>query len=457
MALLATIVVLGVLILVHELGHFWAAKAVGVKVLRFSIGLGPRVAGFQRGDTEYVISAIPLGGYVKMSGMADEVMEKVEGGAVEAPRAPHAARRARTTDFDGKPVWARALVLSAGVIMNMIFAFAAYTTIAASWGSAEVAETRLGYVDIASLPPGAESLAGLPAGARLTRVGDREVRLWSDVREGFLLAETETVTVETESPRMAVTVPVPGDPAARERLALALDYWLEAEVLDVAPGMPAARAGLRSGDRVLAVDGVAVDNWASLTREIMRRPGRATDFQVLRDGAIAEFTVTLASREERGPDGEVTTIGQAGITAPAPEFAYTPVPLGQAVIIGYRQTWATTEMILGFLGDLVTGNVSPRSVGSIVTIGSMSGQAAAAGIEMFLSFMALFSVNLAILNLLPIPVLDGGHLVFLGIEAVRGKALSLEQRLRWSQVGFVVIMGLMIWALSNDILRLFGL
>ncbi len=451
MALLATIVVLGVLILVHELGHFWAAKFVGVKVLRFSIGLGPRVLGFHRGDTEYVISAIPLGGYVKMSGMADEVMETVEGGPAEP------LRESRRTDFDGKPVWARALVLSAGVIMNMIFAFAAYTAVAAGWGSAEVAETRLGYVNIESLPPGAESLAGLPVGARLTRVGDRDVEHWGDVRDGFLFAQAETVTVETEAPRMAVTVPVSEDPLARERLAVALDYWLEAEVLDVEPGMPAARAGLEPGDRVLAVDDAAVENWHFFRREIMRRPGREVDLRVVRDGALMEFTVVLASREERGPGGEVRTIGQAGIFPPFPDPAYVPVPLAQAVVIGYRETWATTRLILGFLGDLVTGNISPRSLGSIVTIGEASGQAAAAGIEVFLRFMALFSVNLAILNLLPIPVLDGGHLLFLGVEAVRGKALSLEQRLRWSRVGLVVLMGIMVWALSNDVLRLLGL
>ena len=450
MALLATVVVLGVLILVHELGHFWAAKFVGIKVLRFSIGLGPRVLGFHRGDTEYVISAIPLGGYVKMSGMADEVMDTVEGGPAPA------LREREPTDFDGKPVWARALVLSAGVIMNMIFAFVAYTVVAAGWGSAEVAETRLGYVNLELLPPGAEPLAGLPVGARLTRVGDFEVVHWGDVRDGFLSSQGETITVETESPRMAVMVPAPEDPLSRQRLASALDFWLEAEVRDVEPGTPAARAGLQAGDRVLSVDDVAIENWAHFRQEVMRRPGRPVDFRVIRDGELLEVSLTLAVREEAGPDGEVRTIGQAGIFPPMPDPAYVPVPLTEAVLIGYRETYATTRLILGFLGDLVTGNISPRSLGSIVTIGAASGQAAAAGLEVFFRFMALFSVNLAILNLLPIPVLDGGHLLFLGIEAVRGKALSLEQRLRWSRVGLVVLMGIMVWALSNDVLRLLG-
>ena len=205
------------------------------------------------------------------------------------------------------------------------------------------------------------------------------------------------------------------------------------------------------------MDDVAVENWARFRREVMRRPGRTVDLQIARDGALVDIPVTLASREERGPDGDIRTIGQAGILAPAAVPVYVPVPLTRAVVIGYRETEATTRMILGFLGDLVTGNVSPRNVGSIVTIGTLSGRAAEAGLETFLRFMALFSVNLAILNLLPIPILDGGHLVFLGIEAVRGKALSLEQRLRWSRVGFLVIMGIMVWALSNDILRLLGL
>ncbi len=456
-ALAATVVVLGVLILVHELGHFWAAKSVGVKVLRFSIGLGPpvrlgsRLLGFRRGDTEYVISAIPLGGYVKMSGMADEAMDRVEGGDGEAPREPE------PTDFDGKPLWARALVLSAGVIMNMVFAFATYTVIAAAWGRVEAGETRVGHVDMQLLPPGAEALGGLPVGARIVRVDGRDVEHWGDVEDGFLFAQGETVTVETESPRVTVSVPTPRDSDARMRMALSLEYWIEAEVLDVEPGAPAARAGIRSGDRILAVDGVDVANWAPFRHEIQRRPGRTVELRVLRDGTLMEIAVPLASREQRWLDGEIRTVGRAGILPSQADPVYVPVPPTRAVVLGYRETVGTTRMILASLRDLVTGNVSPRNVGSIVSIGAMSGQAAEAGPQVFLRFMALFSVNLAILNLLPIPILDGGHLLFLGIEALRGRALSIEQRLRWSRVGLLMIMGLMVWALSNDMLRVFGL
>lgn len=451
MALLATIVVLGVLIFVHELGHFWAAKLVNIEVQRFSIGLGPRLWGFTRGETEYVVSAIPLGGYVKMGGMDDEVMDRIEGGDDGRARTPS------PRDFDAKPIWARAFVLSAGVIMNMIFAFVGYAVVAAGWGIAEIDTTRLGNVDAGLLPPGAEVLAELPIGARLTRINDQEVTNWGEVRDGFLRAGGETVTVETESPSMIVSVDVPVDEVSRNRLAFSLDYWLEAEVRAVEPGAPAARAGIRPGDRVFAVGGVPVDNWAAFRREVTRRPEVPTDFRILRDGGELVRTVIPASREESGPDGEIRTIGQVGIFPPIPDLVYLPVRLTDAARIGFEDTRATTALILGFLRDLVTGNVSPRSLGSIVTIGEASGQAAAEGLEIFIRFMALFSVNLAILNLLPIPVLDGGHLMFLLIEAVRGRALSIEQRMRWSQVGFVIIMGIMLWALSNDFLRLFGL
>ncbi len=155
--------------------------------------------------------------------------------------------------------------------------------------------------------------------------------------------------------------------------------------------------------------------------------------------------------------GEDRRVGAIGVAIPLTDMVHSHAAPLDALRYGWNQTVAITATILGFLRDLVSGGVSPRSVGSIVTIGEASGQAAAAGIEMFLQFMALFSVNLAVLNLLPIPVLDGGHLLFLAIEGVRGRALSVEQRLRWSNVGFLIVMGIMLWALGNDVLRLFGL
>ena len=221
MTILATIVVLGVLIFVHELGHFMAAKSVGIEVQRFSIGLGPTMFGFRRGETEYVISWVPLGGYVKMGGMGDEVMDRLEGGAEEGVEegTPEGAaaqpRQPRPSDFDGKPIWARTFVISAGVIMNMLFAFAVYTGVNAAWGLPELAENRVGEVLPELLPAGAEALAELPAGARLISVGDHQVDHWGDVRDGFLEAPTGPLTIVTGEPGGAVEIEVGADPEER--------------------------------------------------------------------------------------------------------------------------------------------------------------------------------------------------------------------------------------------------
>ena len=244
---------------------------------------------------------------------------------------------------------------------------------------------------------------------------------------------------------------------ARLALATAVQPWIEAGVGAVVPGQPADRGGLESGDRITGVAGNPVTNWWELVREIESRPGESVEIALNRQGRDLVRVVTINSERERS-DGTTVTVGKIGVQPPNGPTAYRQASLGDAIRQGYRETAFYTGFILGFLRDLVTGGVSPRSVGSIVTIGEASGQAAEAGFDAFLRFMALFSINLAVLNLLPIPVLDGGHLVFLGIEAVRGgRPLSVEQRLRWSNVGFLVLVGIMIWALSNDFLRLIGL
>ena len=455
MTILATIVVLGVLIFVHELGHFLAAKSVGIEVQRFSIGLGPTIFGFQRGETEYVISWVPLGGYVKMGGMDNEVMERLEGeaegGVVDEPR------QSRPSDFDGKPIWARTFVISAGVIMNMLFAFAVYTGVNAAWGLQELAENRVGRVRAELLPPGTEALAELPSGTRLISVGDRQVEHWGDVRDGFLEAPAGPLTIVTNEPD-EVEIDISSDPRARAQILRGLSPWIDAEVGAVNPGSPADRGGLEAGDRVLVAGGVPMTNWYDFVDVVEARPGMRTVLSLERGGRSLTRVVTPEATTEDDPvTGERVRVGKVGIFPTRGELVYQEVSLIQAVQLGYAETVGISALILGFLGDLVTGGVSPRSVGSIVTIGAASGQAAQLGMETFLRFMALFSVNLAILNLLPIPILDGGHLLFLGIEAVRGKALSVEQRLRWSHFGFLILMGIMLWALSNDILRLFGI
>ncbi len=258
-------------------------------------------------------------------------------------------------------------------------------------------------------------------------------------------------------PADTLRIDVPATEPERRRLTQAVNPWVDATVGAVNPGSPAEQAGLKEGDRIVAVDGVPVTSWYDFRSLVEARPGQRVDLTLQRDGGDIVRPVTLDAVEEQQPDGSTREVGKVGIYPPLGNISYEPVSLGDAVVSGYHETTRVTGMILGFVRDLFTGGVSPRSVGSIVTIGEASGSAVRAGMNQFLQFMALFSVNLAVLNLLPIPVLDGGHLLFLAIEAVRGRALSVEQRLRWSNVGFLIVMGIMLWALSNDFLRLFGL
>ncbi|MEX2531571.1 MAG: RIP metalloprotease RseP [Gemmatimonadota bacterium] len=469
MTILATIIVLGVLIFVHELGHFIAARSVGIRVERFSIGLGPRVWGYQKGDTEYVLSAIPLGGYVKMAGMDDEVMERIEGGPTTEGEEGGPDRQAvdgedvrprgtsGTGDFDSRPVWARAWVISAGVIMNMLFAFGAFAVVAAGWGTAEADTTRVGQVQVGGLPEGAAPLAEIPSGATIDRIGNREVAHWGEVRDALAQASPGPLTISFSDPDGEVRLDVPPREEDRVRMAGSIGPWSDPEIAFVSPGTPADRAGITRGDRILAVEGQAIGSWPEFQSLIRERPDVNISVTIRRDGGELVRTITPDAVEAIGAGGETITIGQIGVQSLGPPVVYNPVPIVEAVAVGWGETVFVTEFILSFLKDLVTGQVSVRNLGSIVTIGEASGQAAAEGVPAFLRFMALFSVNLAILNLLPIPVLDGGHLVFLTIEAVRGRPVSVEQRMRWTQVGFVILIGIMALALGNDFLRLFGM
>lgn len=451
LTLLATIVVLGVLILVHELGHFLAAKAVGIAVVRFSIGLGPKVWGRKVGETEYILSAIPLGGYVKMGGMDDEVLEMVEGGGDGEGEWEPGER-----DFDAKPLWARTLVISAGVLMNMLFAFAVYTAEVGLWGVQEFATVRVAGVEASALPPGAEELARLAPGSRIARIGARTVRHWGDVRKGIADAPPGALVLVTEGGER-VSIRAPADPEQRSAVVRALRPWHEPVIREVNTGSPADRAGLRRGDVVVGLEGRPVETWAEFVDAVQERPGERLTLTVRRDGREISRTVVPDAVDGRDPaTGEPAVIGQIGVLS-FPDMVRLPVGPVRAVALGWQETVGTTGLILRFLWDLITGDISPRSVGSIVAIGEISGQVARQGADAFLRFLGFFSINLAILNLLPIPILDGGHLLFIAIEAVRGRALSVEQRIRLSQLGFIIVVGLMLWALANDVLRLFGL
>ena len=309
-----------------------------------------------------------------------------------------------------------------------------------------------------TLPGGTEALGSAQPGSRFLSIDGETTETWRDVQQGLFDSSPGPVTLELANPSTSIEIRIPVEEIERRALVASVVPWAEAGVGGVTPGSPADDAGLEAGDRVLGVAGVPVASWFEFVEEIEAHPGELVELRITRENRELIREVTLDSEREVLADGTSAQVGKIGIFQPPRDVTYARVTMSEAVVQGYRETAVVTGLILGFLRDLVTGGISPRSVGSIVTIGEASGQAAAAGFDTFLRFMALFSVNLAILNLLPIPVLDGGHLVFLAIEAVRGgRGLTIEQRLAWSNVGFLIVVGIMVWALSNDFLRLLGL
>jgi len=447
--LLATVVVLGVLIFVHELGHFLAAKSVGIAVLRFSFGLGsPTPLSFRRGETEYCISWIPLGGYVKMAGLEDEG----PAAEVEGPKAEVAIAPERT--FDAKSLPARMFVISAGVLMNVLFAVLVYTGLTMRYGVAEDPSTTIGAVQGDSLPLGANGLETIQPGDRIVRINGDSVRGWRDIQGAFLTSSKNPLRIEIAGRAVPVLVDVPLSQQQGRIAALrSLIPWHEPVVGDVLPGQPASRAGLQRGDRFLTVNGDTVLAWERLVKVIEMHAGDTLRVRLARGSQVVAANLvpkaTLTPAVDSGARREVGKVG-LGVYLPLTRYGF----LG-SVKQGVMRAADAGGLVLFTLKGLLTGQLSPRDLGGPILVGQLSGEAIRLGFDVYLGFMALFSMNLAVLNLLPIPVLDGGHLLFLVIEGIRRKPLSIVQRQRFTQVGFFLLLAIMVLALANDFTRVF--
>ncbi|HVH09525.1 MAG TPA: RIP metalloprotease RseP, partial [Gemmatimonadales bacterium] len=414
-------------------------------------GFGRPILSWRRGETEYWISWIPFGGYVKMAGLEDEgVAGQLEGGRSAQPIDPARA-------FDRRPVWARLLVVCAGVTMNVVLAFVLYAVLAGTVGTPELETTTIDSVEAAHLPAGARALASLAAGDRILRINDETVRTWSDVMRSIVTGPSELRFGIAGRDAPVVVRFGGGGLAERQAVAEALVPEEQVTVQRLEAGRPAARAGLEPGDVVLAVDGVPVRSVDRFLERIWTSAGRPLAFDVRRGGA--RLTLTIVPDTATGADpqrpkrplryGHIGASMQAGVVR-------VKQPAGAALVSGWRETTQTAWLVLGFLKGLVLGQVSVRDIGGPILVAQASGQAARLGFDWLLRFMALFSVNLAILNLLPIPILDGGQVVFLLAEAVRGKPLPLELRNRLTQIGFFLLLAIMIFATSNDVWRWLG-
>jgi len=441
------IIVIGVLILVHELGHFAVARLTGVGVERFSIGFGPVLLRWRGKETEYCLSLIPMGGYVKMMGEENPI----EGGEA-LPYDPAKA-------FALKALWARFLIVFAGPGMNFVLAVVIFTLVFATFGR-PVWPAVVGRVADGS--PAAA--AGLKTGDIGVEVDGRPVMYWEDLERTLGESGGRPLTVRvkrgnaeqtvTITPRRKTTTdPIFGE--RREVWDIGAGPQLIPQISSVLPDSPAQQAGLQAADVVLAVAGQPVYTPEDLVEAIRTRPGQPLPITVERDGKVLSLTVTPRAVTEKSPTtGQETTLGKidAGIATKSVRFEpYGPLA---SVQHGVVRTWDVTMLTLKGFWKLVSRQIDSSNIGGPIQIATEAGRQAKEGLGPLAIFTAFISVNLAVLNLLPVPMLDGGHLFFFLIEAVLGRPLSLKKREAAQQLGFVLLMLLMVYALWNDLNRL---
>jgi regulator of sigma E protease len=451
LTILALIVVLGVLIFVHEAGHFLAAKWAGIYVHRFSLGLGPPIPWltFRRGETEYTISWLPLGGYVKMASREEDIGSSVlEGGAPSHTVPPDRV-------FEAKPIWKRMLVILAGVTMNALFAWAVFAFLAFKNGRQIDPVTTVGRVVEELVPPEAAQLKEIRPGARIVRINGDSVKSWDDVVSAIANTPDPEVRIELND-GSTVVLPIHPD-ALEERIkaAQSLQPFRAPVVGQVLSGKPAAKAGIQEGDTIVSVNGRRVDQWYDLLETLQSSPGQELTIGVARGSQQLSFQVRPDVDSMPGPDGKPRAVGRIGVGV-GTGFISEKLTLGQAIVEGGKATVKASTQIFRTVRGLFTGRISGRTVGGPILIGQLAGESARMGLDTFLGFMALISINLAVLNLLPIPVLDGGQFLFLLAEAVIRRPLPVKLRERLTTVGLVLIILLMGLAFSNDFRRIFG-
>ncbi len=427
-----------ILVLVHELGHFLAAKLFGMRVERFSIGFPPRLIGVRKGDTDYCISALPLGGYVKISGMVDESMDD-----------SFTASEPKDYEYRSKPVWQRMIVISAGVIFNMILAYIIFAVITFSHGVNQIpAENVQGmYIPESST---AETV-GFQTGDRIVAVNDKEIEY---IRRGQFFSISEitsqhlTFTVERDGELVTLRPPQDFlDHLARNPEFIELQNALPSKVGEVSDGSPAEEAGLMPSDEIIAIDGEEVGYWIQMVDKI-QSGGDEMTFTIRRNSDV--FDVTIA------PDPERRIIGIA-IVDPHEYFGFETINFGFFASIreGISQAHDTLLGIINGFRQLLTGSISIReNLGGPVAIASVTADVTERGGALgFWNFTAFLSITLALMNILPIPMLDGGHLMFLIYEAVTRREPSVKVRMALQQIGFILLISLMIFVTFNDILR----
>jgi regulator of sigma E protease len=448
------VVTLGVLIFVHELGHFLAAKWAGIRVHRFALGMGNPIPGlsFRRGTTEYAICWLPLGGYVKMASQEEAATSSALEGSGGDGRPAGAPPVESHEYFEAKPVWRRMVVILAGVTMNVLFAWVVYSGVKYRYGEPLNPVTTVGRVGGDSLPEAVRPITGLRRGDRIQAVSGRPVSTWEDVVEGIIAAPGDTVVIEVADGRRVVLPIHESSLVERATAAYSITYAAPPVLGEVVPGYPAAGAGLVVGDTVLRANGDTIEDWWVLFDRIRQSPDQELVLLVTGPKGRREVRLVARGEEEKQADGTTITVGKIGVRAAEP-VVHRTLTFGQSLAAGWRETRTASTKIFRTVQGLLSARISSREVGGPIMIGQVAAQTARLGMETFLSFMGLVSVNLAILNLLPIPILDGGQFLFLLAEGVRRRPLSYKLRERLTLVGLILIAMLMVLAFKNDLAR----
>lgn len=441
LTLIAFFFAIGLLVTVHEYGHYRAAKHFGVRVLTFSIGFGKPLLQWRVGETQWQIAAVPLGGFVRMLGEDDDQASSDE----DTCRA-----------FNRQSPLRRMAIVAAGPLANLVLAWLLFSS--ALMVGIDALKPIAGSVQ----PGSVAALAGLRSGDEITRFGDIDVADWDDLRLAALAYGADKPALMVHSPEggeRELTLDLTSfgadavDAAILARIGLSPVPLLN-RISAVEPGSVAERAGLQTGDQVLSLDDVPVNRWERLQELVSQHPGREVALQVLRNGEMLVVRLTPQRIETyQGVIGRIGAAPQVDESQFSRQKFVRQLEMFDALVKGADKAWVLSRMTLEMIGRMLTGGISSRHVSGPIGIAGMAGESASLGFAAYLQYLALVSLSLGILNLLPVPVLDGGHLLYHSAELVRGRPLPASWQSIGQRIGVALLVGLMLLALYNDIHR----
>ncbi len=428
------LITIGIIIFVHELGHFLAAKLCGMRVEKFSIGFPPKLISKKYGDTEYTLALIPLGGYVKISGMVDESLDT-----------EFQKQEPQPWEYRSKPIYQRMFVISAGVLMNAIVAVMIFWGINFTQGQHVEDTTTIGYV----APESPAYMAGLQPEDQILQINNREIKHWGEVQRvvnAEAIGQEITFVVEREGVQQTLTLPARENISSPQEQFGMVQQHTRAVATQVMSGSPAEEVGMEAGDRFVTINGEPITNEQQVIQIISAHAGQEITIEWERNGEVLMGSV-IPTDEGRIGIG----IGRE-YTGPVHHIQYG---FFAAIPAGLNDMFEMLGLLLRSIWMMITGTLSfSENVGGPIMIANLASQTAQAGIISFLSFVGLLSIMIAFINILPFPVLDGGHLMYLVYEMIVGREVPAKVQIALQQIGFVLILALMAFVIYNDIMRL---